>query len=75
MMKKSNNEQNGIKHFKCDHSDYTTYSKHGLAVHIGIRHTELQKPEVFHEEVPLSQKISICTFCRERFDSKEEFIY
>ena len=28
---KSNIEQNGIEHFKCDHFEYTTYSKHGLA--------------------------------------------
>ena len=68
-----NDEQNEIEHFKCDHCEYTTYSKHGLAVHIGIRHKEMQKPDFFHEEAPLSRKFSRCTFCRERFDSKEEF--
>ena len=32
-----------------------TYTKHGLAVNIGIQHKELQKPEVLHKEVALSQ--------------------
>ena len=50
-----------------------TYTKHGLAVNIGIQQKELQKPEVSHEEVPLSQKISRCTFWRKQFDSKIQF--
>ena len=47
--------------------------KHGLAVQIGIRHKEKQKPDFFHEKAPLSRKFSRFTFCRERFDSKKEF--
>ena len=62
-----NNEQNGIEHFRCYHFAYTTYSKHGIAVNIGMRHKELQKPEILHEEVPLTRKLLRCTFSQKQF--------
>ena len=43
----SNDVKNEIEHFMCDHCEYGTYWKHGLAVHLGIRHKEKQKPDFF----------------------------
>ena len=63
---------------KWDHCEYTTYSKHGLCVHMGYRHKKQQKPSISYDEVPseslqstVQSRILRCTFCRERLESKE----
>ena len=73
-------ESSNIEHFKCDHCEYTTYSKHGLSVHMGYRHKKEQKPDISYEEVSnvsidytVPSKILRCTFCRERYESEEMF--
>ena len=50
-------EQNGMENLHRNYCDYTTYSKHCLGVHIGVRHKELQKPKAPHEKVSQSQNI------------------
>ena len=73
-------ESINIEHFKCDHREYTTYSKHGLSVHMGYRHKKHQKPDIPYDEASsvflestVPSRILRCTFCRERFESKEMF--
>ena len=69
----SGDPEKGLEHFNCHHCEYTTFSKHGLGVHVGVKHKGLQKPEVSHEEVSLPKEICRCTFCREQFDTKRDF--
>ena len=66
------------EHFRCDHCEYTTFSKHGLSVHMGYRHKKQQKPDISYEEVSLVEssvpsKMLRCTFCRERYESEDRF--
>ena len=63
-----------FEHFRCDHCEYTTFSKHGLSVHMGYRHKKQQKPDISYEEVSIVEstvpsKMLRCTFCRERYES------
>ena len=69
-----------FEHFRCDHCEYTTFSKHGLSVHMGYRHKKQQKPDISYDEAfsvslesTVSSRILRCTFCRERFESEEMF--
>jgi hypothetical protein len=73
-------ESNNIEHFKCNHCEYTTYSKHGLSVHMRYRHKKQQKPDISYDEASsvslestVPSRILRCTFCRERLESKEMF--
>ena len=46
-------ETEEIEHFRCDHCEYTTYSKHGLSVHMVYRHRKQQQLDISHEEVSI----------------------
>ena len=35
-----------FEHFRCDHCEYTTFSKHGVSVHMGYRHKNQQKSDI-----------------------------
>ena len=67
-----------FERFRCDHCEYTTFSKHGLSVHMGYRHKKQQKPDISYEEVSIVEstvpsKLLRCTFCRERYESEDRF--
>ena len=71
-------ENEEFEHFRYDHCEYTTYSKHGLSVHMGYRHKKQQKPDISYEEVSILEgsvpsKTMRCTFCRERYESEDRF--
>ena len=46
-------ENEEFEHFICYHCEYTTYSKHGLSVHMGYRHKKKQKPDISYDEVSM----------------------
>ena len=45
-----------------DHCEYTTFSKHGLSVHIGYRHWKQLKPDISYKEIS-SQIVAIPAGC------------